>query len=260
MREARLSQRAVALVREGSELIDTAREQSSAAHLTEVQAELSKFLGRLDNEDQERIAGLPDRIRASLVDVDRRLQDLRDRDEKQQLELAERKRFQEFLHLRSRAQLAAVEFELDPASRRSRLGAAARRALSVYARDPQAADDDWALADRLPGSLSPAEKGRITEGCYDLLLMLSQAIEPAMGLKMLDRAEPAPARDRRRPTISAGPIACKGPAIETARPARRRWPKSGPRRCAGSFPDRPRTDGAPPLDRGDRLARRLGAA
>jgi eukaryotic-like serine/threonine-protein kinase len=190
LRESKLSQRAVALMREGSELIDSARDATSAAHLTEVQANLSKFLGRLDNQDHERIAGLPDRIRASLADLDRRLDELRDRDEKQQLERVERKRFQEFLYLRSRAQLAAVGFELDPASRRARLAAAARQALSVYARDPAAADDVWALADRLPGSLSPAEKGRITEGCYDLLLMLSQATEPTIGLKILDRAVP----------------------------------------------------------------------
>ena len=44
------------------------------------------------------------------------------------------------------------------------------------------------MADALPEALSDGEKGRIAEGCYDLLLMLSQATEPVVGLKVLDRA------------------------------------------------------------------------
>ncbi len=203
LHEADLSRRAITFLREGSGLEDTARRADSAEDLSHAQAELSNFLGRLDNEDPRRIEGLPDRIRASLAEVERRLQDLRGLEEKHQRELAERRRFQEFLRLCSRAQLASAEFELDAESRRARLGDAARRALAVYARDSRAADEGWRITDPLPEELSAAERTRITEGCYDLLLTLSQATEPAVGLKVLDganrlRAEPTAAYHLRR--------------------------------------------------------------
>ena len=44
----------------------------------------------------------------------------------------------------------------------------------------------------------PASKTRIAAGCYDLLLLLSDAVEPATGLKILDRA----ARLRPEPTAA----------------------------------------------------------
>ena len=40
----------------------------------------------------------------------------------------------------------------------------------------------------LPDVLAAGDKTRIAAGCYDLLLLLSDAVEPASGLKILDRA------------------------------------------------------------------------
>ena len=40
----------------------------------------------------------------------------------------------------------------------------------------------------LPTALTDAEKARVGDGCYDLLLILSQAVKPAEGLRILDRA------------------------------------------------------------------------
>jgi tetratricopeptide (TPR) repeat protein len=197
LRETQLASQALALVQRGNGLIDTAREAQSADQLSQAQVELSNFEGGLRSVDPKRIAGLPDRIQNSLKDVHRRLQDLQSRDEKQIRDVAERRRYQEFKSFCSRAQLAAVEFELDPASRGVRLREAASAALAVYARDPQAAGQDWAMADQLPDVLSPAEKALVTENCYDLLLLLSQSVEPSLGLTILDRAS------RLRPESSA---------------------------------------------------------
>ena len=58
----------------------------------------------------------------------------------------------------------------------------------VYAKDPRAADERWELATPLPDVLTDTEKRRIGDGCYDLLLLLSRAVEPTRGLKVLDRA------------------------------------------------------------------------
>jgi tetratricopeptide (TPR) repeat protein len=186
--ETAMARAALERLDKGSALIDAARAAHSAEDLSRAQGDLSHFEGQLKSGDQQRIAGLPERIQTSLDDVHRRLRELRDSDSRQKLDLAERRRFEKFKSLRSRAQLAAVEFELDPASRGARLRDAAHQALAVYARDSRAADQDWTIADQLPGVLSPGDKGLITEGSYDLLLLLSQSVEPAAGLKILDRA------------------------------------------------------------------------
>jgi tetratricopeptide (TPR) repeat protein len=187
--EHETGRRAVGLMREGSRLEDEARSARSAAELSSVRVKLASLRDRLDREDPRRIEGLPRRIRVAVADVDRRFKDEQGREEKEKLDRAERQRLQEFFLLRYRAQLAAAEFELDPSSRQARLREAARLALAVYAGDPRAIDGDWSPADSLPEALSDAEKKRVAEGCYDLLLMLSQATtKPAVGLKVLDRA------------------------------------------------------------------------
>ena len=40
----------------------------------------------------------------------------------------------------------------------------------------------------MPAALTEAEKARVADGCYNLLLILSQAATPAEGLRILDRA------------------------------------------------------------------------
>ena len=72
------------------------------------------------------------------------------------------------------------------------------QALAIYAQDPRAAEDAWGLVEPLPTALSDAEKSRVRDGCYDLLLILSQAADPAKGLRILDRA----ARLRPEPTAA----------------------------------------------------------
>ena len=101
----------------------------------------------------------------------------------------ERSRFAKFLGLRQNAQLlATLTGDQLSANPMENLRASAHEALVLYAQDPRAADADWVLTDTLPRALSPAEMARLREGCYDLLLILSQAAPPAEALRILDRA------------------------------------------------------------------------
>jgi tetratricopeptide (TPR) repeat protein len=197
----RLHRLALRLDAEGDRRIDAAREQAAPDDLDRARRELSEFLAGLGREP--RTAPLAGRVRAAIAGVDRKLQEIRTREAARERGRAERQRFEDFGRRRERANLASVEFELDPAGRAARLRQAARAALAVYAADPAAPDRDWALAPALPASLADAERRRIAEGCFDLLLVLSQAVEPAEGLAILDRAErlrpePGPALHLRR--------------------------------------------------------------
>ena len=58
----------------------------------------------------------------------------------------------------------------------------------MYAGDPRAPVDAWSIVDRLPRALTDAERASVRDGCYDLLLMLSQAADAAECLRILDRA------------------------------------------------------------------------
>ncbi len=192
--EERQSRRAIAFLRDGGRLIDVARDAKSQVELSSAQVALSNFRGGLSGETDWRIEGLPARIDASLQEVDRQLRDLRQREleqrtelERQKSDLAEQQRFRTFGGLRTEAQLSAAELELGTGDRSAALKTA-RTALAVYARDPRAADERWELATPLPEILTDTEQRRLSDGCYDLLLVLSRAVEPSQGLKILDRA------------------------------------------------------------------------
>src|SRR5262249_33890440 len=100
--------------------------------------------------------------------------------------------------LRTQAQLNAAEYLLNPVEGQTRFRELVRQALAVYARDPGAPDEDWMLTGELPAVLSVAEKAMVVDGCYDLLLLLSQTAKPDSGLKIVDRA----ARLRPEPTAA----------------------------------------------------------
>ncbi len=77
---------------------------------------------------------------------------------------------------------------LNEKDRFEKLQASAHKALTIYARDPGASDEAWTLIESLPAGLQDAEKARVADDCYNLLLILSQAGKPAEGLRILDRA------------------------------------------------------------------------
>ncbi len=102
---------------------------------------------------------------------------------------ADKERFQKFLDLSQDAQLSATGFGvLNEKDRLEKLQASAHAALTTYAQDPAAADEAWTLAEPLPAALTETEKARVADDCYNLLLILSQAVTPADGLRILDRA------------------------------------------------------------------------
>ena len=101
----------------------------------------------------------------------------------------DRERFQKFRELRNEAQLYAAQLMvLDPAEHQKALFATALAALAVYGQDSQAPATSWSLVQPLPDALDPKEKDEVKGGCHDLLLILSEAMDPAEGLKVLDRA------------------------------------------------------------------------
>ncbi len=102
----------------------------------------------------------------------------------------DRARFQKFHELRQQAQLfAAITGDQLSPDRLKNLRAAAHEALAIYAKDPKASVDAWTLADSLPTALKQEEKTRLRDGCYDLLLILTQEeADSSKGLRLLDRA------------------------------------------------------------------------
>ena len=150
--------------------------------------------------------------------------------------------FETFRELRTAGAVQRGRVRAGP-GRRVRRGSATRsaQALAVYARDPQASDDGLdAWPTPLPAVLTTAEKATIVEGCYDLLLILSQVRgarrgpeDPRPGGAAAPRADrglpppprrlPRPARRRRRPRARGG---------AGRRPASRHRP--------GPLPHRPR--------------------
>jgi eukaryotic-like serine/threonine-protein kinase len=173
---------------EGDRLRDAARGAATTEDLTQAQGEISRFLGTLEQKDKSLIPDLAARMSASLTEVEAKLSEARDRHARRELVRTERERFNRFVGLRAQAQLGAAEYELNPVEGHARFGGAVREALSVYARDGRWTAEGWALVGKLPDSLTAAEKSTIVEGCYDLLLILSRAVEPATGLKILDSA------------------------------------------------------------------------
>src|SRR5439155_24715249 len=98
---------------------------------------------------------------------------------------------------------------LAPADRVRRLRDSAHAALGLYAADSRAPDAAWSLADTLPTALSEAEKTRVREGCYDLLLSESRAaVDPAEGLRILDRAV------RLRPEMTPAYHLCRAECLD----------------------------------------------
>jgi tetratricopeptide (TPR) repeat protein/tRNA A-37 threonylcarbamoyl transferase component Bud32 len=110
-----------------------------------------------------------------------------------------------FLQRRDEAFFHATRFTgLDLPANLQATRAAARAALGVFAR--AGPDDDWTLP-ALPTTLGPQERADIGEGCYELLLILAEAVGQALpgeepkaqadrGLQVLERA----ARLRDSPT------------------------------------------------------------
>jgi tetratricopeptide (TPR) repeat protein len=182
------SQRVLGLAIAWGPLQDDERKATSRDELNRVHSNISAFKGRIRDEDRTLVPRLPAQVEESLGRIEAKLRDLSEREARRKQEEADLGQFKRFVGLRTQAQLNAAEYLLNPADEHTRFRGLVRQALAVYARDPRESDENWALADELPAIFSVAEKRTIAEGCYDLLLLLSQTAEPATGLKILDRA------------------------------------------------------------------------
>jgi eukaryotic-like serine/threonine-protein kinase len=160
-------------------------------------AELSQLVAR--SERDPRLAGVHVRAQDMLREARRRA------NEKLVLE-ADRERLREFLSRRDDALFQDTELtSLDPLENVAVVRKSSLAALRVFAADGQG-DLQWSLA-RLPDSLSQQERESIVLGCYEMLMILAEAVaQPLPGesatvqarkaIEVLDGAVPL----RRLPT------------------------------------------------------------
>jgi tetratricopeptide (TPR) repeat protein len=188
----------------GLNLLAQADQAKDREQFEKAEFELSQYLKDVKDEPQLAPISLQvDERRKRVVDHLERLRVLaaqaaRDQAAKD-LDLQDRRRFQTFGELREDAQLyAAVTGVLLSSDHLEKFRASAHQALAIYAQDPRAAEEAWGLVEPLPAALTDAEQRQVREGCYHLLLILSQAADPAPGLRILDRA----ARLRPEPTAA----------------------------------------------------------
>jgi eukaryotic-like serine/threonine-protein kinase len=178
---------------EGNSLIDQARQSATVDELAQAELQLSTFSERI--KPDAHLANLKARVEEALALVAARLKDERSREATKESDRQSRARFQHFRDLRSQAQLLATGFGVSGDDRVEKLRTSVREALAIYARDPRLAETEWTLTDPLPAVRTRAEQSQVSEGSYDLLLELSQHVEPAVGLRILGQAlrlHPAP--------------------------------------------------------------------
>ncbi len=189
----------------GNRLIGQASKARDRDELTREKTNLSNFLGALPAKTE--FDELRSRVAIELSRVDGRIDELLTREAASSRKQAERSRFQKFRALRKQAELYAVWMAvIEPLEYQSSRRAAALAALAVYAQDPTAPAAAWSLEHALSDALTQAEQAEVAGGCFDLLLILSDALEPAEGLKILDcaarlRPEPTAAYHLRRAAV-----------------------------------------------------------
>jgi len=184
-------------LQEGNRLIDQASKAKDRDELTREKTNLSHFLAAVPAKTE--FDELRSRLEVELNRVESRIEAFLTKEAKDTREREERERFQKFRDLRKHAQLYAVRLGVsEPADYQKSLRDTALAALATYARDLHAPAAAWSPIRPLPEALNRGEKDEITGGCFDLLLILSDAVDPAEGLKILDRA----ARLRPEPTAA----------------------------------------------------------
>ena len=205
---------------------DKAEKVENRELLQQAQIDLSKF--RQDVKDERRLEQISASVDAKYKSVAERLRILSSRDADEKSDRADREAFQKFLKLGQEAQLYAAGFV--PTDRLEKIRASAHAALLIYAQDPRAPDEAWTLVKPLPRALSATEQARVVDGCYDLLLILSQAANPPRACgSSTGRCGLPP--ERRPHTTSAAPIASSARATSRAATARIKPPRSSsPRR------------------------------
>jgi eukaryotic-like serine/threonine-protein kinase len=160
----------------------------SDQELDDAQVHMSEFLPVLEPlYDDPRIKEVTALLVKRRDEVKARLDELRLERTKREGLQAERDRFQQFHDLRTKALVYDTQFAgLDLLSNLQETRRAAKAALYLYRAAGSAAA--WSLGP-LPASLSAPEQDEVTDGCYELLLVLADAEStPDEGLHRLDEA------------------------------------------------------------------------
>ena len=168
-------------------MLEEAGAARSPSELDQVQEKLTTFAPTIENEP--RLKDLSERIAEKRKQISDQRAALQSEQTKRDRIHADRQRFQKFRALWNEAQLYAAHLMvLDPAEHQKALLKTALAALAVYGQDPQASPTKWSLVQPLPEALDLKEKNSVKADCHDLRLMVSEAMDPAEGLKVLDRA------------------------------------------------------------------------
>jgi eukaryotic-like serine/threonine-protein kinase len=160
--------------RSPSELQQADRELSGLFSVIEREGRLTTLTRQIADK-RKRVGDQLDRLQSEQATRERRQVD--------------RERLSAFRKLRRQAQLYAVRLSaVQAAEHQASIRDTAAAALSIYAQDRHATASSWSLSQPLPEALEPAEKEEVKAGCFDLLAILSDSVEPAEGLKILDCA------------------------------------------------------------------------
>ncbi len=180
-----LSNWTLAQEKNGSGLIDGAREAGGRDRLTQAKIKLGTFRGTILYEP--RLRDLVFRVDEALGRVDRKLDEMVSRESRLAGEQAERERLRKFRELRDQAHYHDIQLDgLDLATNQDATRRAARAALALFA--APGSGDSWAL-DAPTASLTQTEQAEVAEGCYGLLLSLAEAEATGEdGLRRLDEA------------------------------------------------------------------------
>jgi len=171
----------------GWSLLEEAGAARSPSELDQIQDKLTTFAPTIENEP--RLKDLSERIAEKRKQISDQRAALQSEQAKRDRIHRDRERFQKFRALWNEAQLYAAKLMvLDPAEHQKALVATALAALAVYGQNPGAPATQWSLVEPLPDTLDANEKDEVRARCHDLLLSLSEAMDPAEGLKVLDRA------------------------------------------------------------------------
>jgi len=177
-----------------------AQDALSKHDLIEAKAVLTARQSLLQSENNHGLASLSTRTRQMLGDVEKALEADRARLAEQQAKDEVQKRYRLFLDRRKEAlfrdtqfggQMLPTNFDL---TRKW-----AEQALGVFAQ--QGNEDDWTLG-ALPSTMSSEQQAEVGEGCYELLLVLAEAVATPHA-KQVDRAlRILESADRLRPNHS----------------------------------------------------------
>ncbi len=162
-----------------------AQELLSKSQLTEAKAVLTKRLGVLEPEQSTGARGHRERTEQLLAEVEKALAAEAARAATTKARADALARYHRFLDYRKEALYRDTQFYgvTQPASVEL-TRQAADRALAVFAE--RQGRDDWRLGE-LPAALSAAEQADVKDGCYELLLILAEAVA-GQGPAEVDRA------------------------------------------------------------------------